>query len=51
MASICNSLNIGYSGLNAAQVGIDTTGRASVSLLLQQYRSVLIPDNVETEYR
>ncbi|MDQ1298043.1 MAG: flagellar hook-associated protein 1, partial [Campylobacterota bacterium] len=26
MASIFNSLNIGYSGLNAAQVGIDTTG-------------------------
>jgi len=26
MASIFNSLNIGYSGLNAAQVGINTTG-------------------------
>lgn len=26
MASIFNSLNIGYSGLNAAQVGISTTG-------------------------
>jgi len=26
MASILNSLNIGYTGLNAAQVGIDTTG-------------------------
>lgn len=26
MASIFNALNIGYSGLNAAQVGIDTTG-------------------------
>jgi len=26
MASIFNSLHIGYSGLNAAQVGIDTTG-------------------------
>ncbi|MEA1982541.1 MAG: flagellar hook-associated protein FlgK [Campylobacterota bacterium] len=26
MASILNSLNIGYSGLNAAQVGINTTG-------------------------
>jgi flagellar hook-associated protein 1 FlgK len=26
MASIFNSLNIGYSGLNAAQIGIDTTG-------------------------
>jgi flagellar hook-associated protein 1 FlgK len=26
MASIFNTLNIGYSGLNAAQVGIDTTG-------------------------
>lgn len=26
MASIFNSLHIGYSGLNAAQIGIDTTG-------------------------
>jgi flagellar hook-associated protein 1 FlgK len=26
MASIFNALNIGYSGLNAAQIGIDTTG-------------------------
>lgn len=26
MASIFNTLNIGYSGLNAAQIGIDTTG-------------------------
>ena len=26
MASLFNTLNIGYSGLNAAQVGIDTTG-------------------------
>ena len=26
MASIFNSLNIGYSGLSAAQIGIDTTG-------------------------
>ena len=26
MASIFNSLNIGYTGLNAAQVGINTTG-------------------------
>ena len=26
MASIFNSLHIGYSGLNAAQVGINTTG-------------------------
>jgi flagellar hook-associated protein 1 FlgK len=26
MASIFNALNIGYSGLNAAQLGIDTTG-------------------------
>jgi len=26
MASMFNTLNIGYSGLNAAQVGIDTTG-------------------------
>ncbi|WP_455756703.1 flagellar hook-associated protein FlgK [Sulfurimonas sp.] len=26
MASIFNSLNIGYTGLNAAQIGIDTTG-------------------------
>ena len=27
MASIFNALNIGYSGLNAAQIGIDTTGQ------------------------
>jgi flagellar hook-associated protein 1 len=26
MASIFNALHIGYSGLNAAQIGIDTTG-------------------------
>jgi len=37
MASIFNSLNIGYSGLNAAQVGIDVTGNNIANAETQGY--------------
>ena len=37
MASIFNSLNIGYSGLNAAQIAIDTTGHNITNAEVEGY--------------
>ena len=37
MASIFNSLNIGYTGLNAAQVGISTTGHNIANAEVEGY--------------
>ncbi|MFK5937624.1 MAG: flagellar hook-associated protein FlgK [Sulfurimonas sp.] len=37
MASIFNALNIGYTGLNAAQVGIDTTGHNIANAEVEGY--------------
>lgn len=37
MASIFNSLNVGYSGLNAAQVGINTTGHNIANAEVEGY--------------
>jgi len=37
MASIFNALHIGYSGLNAAQIGIDTTGHNIVNAETEGY--------------
>ena len=48
MSSILNTLNIGYSGLNAAQVGINTTGHNIANAEVDQYTRQRVVQSAQT---
>ena len=48
MASIMNTLNIGYSALNAAQVGVDTTGHNIANAEVDGYTRQRVVTSAET---
>lgn len=51
MPSILNSLSIGYSGLNAAQVGINTTGNTITNAAIHRNETTSVQFSaVELEY-